>query len=241
MVYQAERAREQPQLTLLNAFELHCDGAAVPITLPAQRVLGFLAVQDRPVPRDYVAGTLWIDSSEQRATGSLRSALWRLRRCGEGLVEVNGRQLALSPRVRVDSRLAADWARRLLDPAVTVTDLDVAQIPRSGDLLPGWYDDWVLVERERLRELLLHALERLCDALLEEGRYGQALEAGHAAVRMEPLRESGHRSVIRVHLAEGNQADALRQYHLFRRLIRQELRLEPSGQMHELMGELATR
>ena len=58
---------------------------------------------------------------------------------------------------------------------------------------------------------------------------------------MEPLRESGHRSVIRVHLAEGNQADALRQYHLFRNLLRQELRLEPSDQMHELMAELITR
>jgi DNA-binding SARP family transcriptional activator len=235
------REHDQPQLKLLNAFELHCDGAAVPITLPAQRVLGFLAVQDRPVPRDYVAGTLWIDSSEQRATGSLRSALWRLRRCGTKLVEVRGRQLALSPRVSVDARMAAAWARRLLDPAATVTDVDIARIPRSGDLLPGWYDDWVLVERERLRELLLHALDRLCAALREAGRYGQALEAGHAAVRMEPLRESGHRSVIGVHLAEGNQADALRQYHLYRTLIRQELRLEPTGQMHELMGELITR
>ncbi|HEV8154791.1 MAG TPA: hypothetical protein VGP67_04615, partial [Gaiellales bacterium] len=68
-----EHARDQPQLTLLNAFALHCDGVAVPITLPAQRVLGFLAMQDRPVPRDYVAGTLWIDSSEEHATGSLRS------------------------------------------------------------------------------------------------------------------------------------------------------------------------
>jgi DNA-binding SARP family transcriptional activator len=73
---------------------------------------------------------------------------------------------------------------------------------------------------------------------MREGRYGQALEAGHAAVRMEPLRESGHRSVIRVHLAEGNQAGALRQYHLFRRLLENELRLEPSGQMHDLMAEL---
>ena len=233
-----EYARDQPQLTLLNAFELHCDGAAVPVTLPAQRVLGFLAMQERPVSRDYVAGTLWIDSSEEHATGSLRSALWRLRQCGDRLVEVSGRQLGLSPHVRVDARVAADWARRLLDPSAAITDEDIARIPRSGDLLPGWYDDWVLVERERLRELQLHALDRLCEGLMREGRYGQALEAGHAAVRMEPLRESGHRSVIRVHLAEGNQADALRQYHLFRRLLENELRLEPSGQMHELMAEL---
>jgi DNA-binding SARP family transcriptional activator len=241
MVDTFDRARDRPQLTLLNAFQLQCDGVAVPMTLPAQRVLGFLAVQDRPVPRDFVAGTLWIDSTEEHATGSLRSALWKLRQCGDQLVEVSGRHLRLSPRVTVDARRAADWARRLLDPAVIITDDDIAQIPRSGDLLPGWYDDWVLVEREWLRELLLHALERLCNGLLQEGRYGQALEAGHAAVRMEPMRESGHRSVISVHLAEGNQADALRQYHLFRNLLRHELRLEPSTQMDELMAELIGR
>ena len=114
-----EHARDQPQLTLLNAFELHCDGVAVPITLPAQRVLGFLAMQDRPVPRDYVAGTLWIDSSEEHATGSLRSALWRLRQCGDRLVEVSGRQLGLSPHGRVDARagrrLGAAAARPVRD------------------------------------------------------------------------------------------------------------------------------
>ena len=82
-----ERAGDRSQLRLLTSFELQCGGVTVPLTLPAQRVLGFLALQDRPVPRDYVAGTLWIDSSEEHATGSLRSALWRLRQCGAHLVE----------------------------------------------------------------------------------------------------------------------------------------------------------
>jgi DNA-binding SARP family transcriptional activator len=235
------RTHDRPQLNLLTAFQLTCGGVPVPLTLPAQRVLGFLALQNRPLPRDYVAGTLWIDSSEQHATGSLRSALWRLRRCGADLVETDGRQLRLTDTVSVDSRLAADWARRLLDPEMPLAELDISGIPDSGDLLPGWYDDWVLMERERLRELLLHALERLCGRLLEAGRHGHALEAAHAAVRMEPLRESGHRSVIMVHLAEGNQADAIRQYGLFRRLLRDELRLEPSAHMHELVHGLIAR
>jgi DNA-binding SARP family transcriptional activator len=235
------RTHDRPQLNLLTAFQLTCGDVPVPLTLPAQRVLGFLALQNRPLPRDYVAGTLWIDSSEQHATGSLRSALWRLRRCDADLVETQGRQLRLADTVSVDSRLAADWARRLLDPDTPLSELDIAGIPESGDLLPGWYDDWVLMERERLRELLLHALEQLCGRLLEAGRHGHALEAAHAAVRMEPLRESGHRSVIMVHLAEGNQADAIRQYGLFRRLLRDELRLEPSAHMHELVHGLIAR
>ena len=236
-----ECAGERSQLRLLTSFELLCGGVTVPLTLPAQRVLGFLALHDRPVPRDYVAGMLWIDSSEEHATGSLRSALWRLRQSGAQLLETTGRQLGLAQTVNVDARRAAEWARRLLDPATVIGERDIAQIPRSGDLLPGWYDDWVLMERERLRELLLHALDHLSARLLEERRFGHALEAGHAAVRMEPLRESGHRAVIRVHLAEGNHADALRQYQLFRTLLSNELRLQPSGQMHELVGELIAR
>jgi DNA-binding SARP family transcriptional activator len=66
-------------------------------------------------------------------------------------------------------------------------------------LFPGWYDDWVLLERERLRRLRLHALEVLADKLVREGRYGEAVQATYAAVRTEPLRESAHRAVVRVH------------------------------------------
>jgi len=226
-----EHARDQPQLTLLNAFELHCDGVAVPITLPAQRVLGFLAMQDRPVPRDYVAGTLWIDSSEEHATCSLRSALWRLRQCGDRLVEVSGRQLGLSPHVRVDARLAADWARRLLYPSATVTDEDIARIPRFGELLPGWYDDWVLAVRDRLQLRLLHALEALSRLLRRAGRPAAAVEAMHVAVLAEPLRESGQLALIEAHQAAGDWIAAQRQYDAFRSILRREIGVEPSAEL----------
>jgi DNA-binding SARP family transcriptional activator len=105
----------------------------------------------------------------------------------------------------------------------------------DGDLLPGWYDDWVLFERERLRQLRLHALETLALALAAEGRFAAAVEAGLAAIRTEPLRESAHRVVVRVHLAEGNLTEALRQYELCRRLFRAELGLEPSALLTDLV------
>ena len=89
----------------------------------------------------------------------------------------------------------------------------------SRDLLPDWYDDWVAVERERFRQLRVHALERLCDRLVEAERFGEAIEAGLAAMKSEPLRESAHRALVRAHLAEGNRSEALAQYRRFKALL----------------------
>ena len=110
----------------------------------------------------------------------------------------------------------------------------------SGELLPDWYDDWVVIERERFRQLRVHALERLCERLTSERRFTEAVETGLAAVEGEPLRESAHRVLIHAHLAEGNAAEALRQYGVFRGLLRDRLGLEPSGQMDALVRPLVS-
>ena len=99
----------------------------------------------------------------------------------------------------------------------------MAPIWRRGQLLPDWYEDWVEIERERLCELRAHALEALCHRLTTAGRFGEATEAGLAAVRDEPLRESAHRVLIGVHLAEGNRAAALHQYRAFALLLHEEV------------------
>jgi len=235
----AEDRRTETQLALLDAFELECRGEPVSLPLPAQRLLAFLALQPRPLQRVYVAGALWLDSTEPRASGSLRSALWRLRQTGHELVEATNHHLRLSPAVAVDVRRVVAWAAGVLDSSRELRDSDVANASFSGDLLPDWYDDWVLLERERLRQLRAHALETLCGRLAAAGRFGEAMEVGLAAVKQEPLRESAHRAVIGVHLAEGNGADALRHYRYYRGLLRDELRLVPSARMEELVRDLA--
>lgn len=219
-----------PHLTLLNAFELRCEGRLVPLPRPAQRLLAFLALQDRPVLRTFVAGTLWLESPENRAFGSLRSALWRARRCGHELIEATTTQLRLASSVAVDVRETIAWARDVLEGS---TEPGISG--HVGDLLPDWYDDWVLFERERLRELRVRALEFLCAELTTAGKFHQAFEAGLAAVEDEPLRESAHRSLIMVHLAEGNQAEAIRRYRLYRALLQDQLGLEPSTRMEDLV------
>lgn len=225
------------RLRLLDAFELVCDGTPIPLPMNAQRFVAFLALHQRPLLRSFVAGTLWLNTSDERAHANLRSTLWRLQRWNHGLVEVRGQQLRLSTGVDVDVREVESLARQTLDDTSPAA-LELAPSALTGDLLPDWYDDWVLIEREHFRQLRLRALDALCARLTRAGRLGEALEAGLASVAGEPLRESAHRAVIRVHLAEGNACEAVRQYHLCRRLLEEHLGVEPSRQLEELMGDV---
>jgi DNA-binding SARP family transcriptional activator len=223
------------QLRLLNAFEVVCNGSPVQLPSIAQRLVAFVALQERPVERGYVAGMLWLDTPDQRAAGNLRTALWRVRARASGLLDATGHQLRLEPDVRVDLRIAEQEARREINGADTLCEAELF----AGDLLPDWYDDdWILLERERFRQLRLRALDALCARHLEAGRHGQALEAGLLSLAGEPLRESAHRALIRVHLAEGNVVEALRQYRLCRRLLHDQLGIEPTEQLLDLIGTL---
>lgn len=225
----------RPRLRLLDGFELTCAGRPVTLTITVQRLLAFLAISDRPMRRPFVAGRLWIDATEARAAASLRSTLWRLRRLALPLVEASGTHLTLMPRVLVDLRQARSLVRRLIDPTDGCEDLAVDARALSSDLLPDWYEDWVIAERERFCQLRLHGLESLCMRLTSAGRFGEAVEAGMAAVSAEPLRESGQRALIATHLAEGNVGEALRQFRRFRSLLRHELGIEPSQALSALL------
>lgn len=222
------------QLRLLNAFEVVCDGQPARLPTIAQRLVAFVALQERPVEREYVAGMLWLDTPDRRAAGNLRTALWRVHTRAPGLLDTGGRRLGLAPGVLVDLRGAEQAARLEI-----AGDGDGDARLFSGDLLPDWYDDdWLLLERERFRQLRLRALDALCARHLEGGRHDDALEAGLLSLAAEPLRESAHRALIRVHLAEGNTVEALRQYRICCRLLRDQLGIEPTSQLRDLLGPL---
>jgi DNA-binding SARP family transcriptional activator len=228
-----------PRLALLDGFELRDNGNTIPVSPSAQRVLAFVALHEQSVLRRYAASKLWLDSNEEHATSSLRSSLWRLRQSGYELIEVAGPRLRLSPDLTVDVREATAWSRTLLDGGAEIDvdgpDGDV----HLGELLPDWYDDWVLFERERLRELRAYALESLCERLIASGCFAAAMRTVQAVVKLEPLRESAHRKLIRIHLAEGNQSEAVRAYRLYSGLLHDELGLSPSSKMEQVMSPLA--
>jgi len=231
-----------PRLTLLDGFSLILGdevSRSILDDLPrgVQRLVAHLGLSGRPA-RAAIAGHLWPDVPEDHAHGSLRSALWRLHKVAPGLVQVCGSSLSLAEGVRVDVRELSDWARRVRDPQCCLDDMPVPDGDLQGELLPGWYDDWVLLERERLRQLRMHALEMMANRLSAAGRYGDALQAAYGAVRADPLRESAHRAVVRAHLAEGNIAEALRAFEQFRVILADEVGVQPSEQMVRLVAGL---
>lgn len=226
------------ELRLLNGFELLGDGVPIFFPLSVQRLLALLALNDRPLQRLYVAGKLWLDTTEERAFANLRSTLWRANRSDHRLVAVHSSQLALAAEVHVDVHEARGQARRLVEGTAAGEELGLDRLVLAGELLPDWYDDWVLIERERYRQLGLHALEALAGRLVELGRFGEAADAALAAIAGEPLRESAHRTLIGVHVAEGNASEALRQYELYRSMLSEGLSLAPSPRIEALVDEL---
>src|SRR5579871_2488779 len=234
------RAEPRFSLTLLGTWELAVDGAPTAVTLNGQRLLALLALRG-PLPRAYAAGILWPDVFDEQAAARLRTTLWRLRQVGTGVLASDPRRLALSGEVVVDATQAAADARALLEgrlPPGDIGDIAVA-MANTPELLRGWYDDWVIVERERLTQRHLIALESLADQMLAKGDPAKALQVGMAAVQLDPLRESAHRAVIRAHLAAGNPGLARRQYDRYRDVMRQEFGMEhASAQMRDTIAAL---
>jgi DNA-binding SARP family transcriptional activator len=226
-------------LSLIHDFAFRCDDQLVQMSPCSQRVVGYVALHDRPVRRTKVSGTLWLDSSEHRASASLRSALWRIPAPGGvRILATSSTHLWLNPRIEVDLRAITARARALLDGvAHEVAVIDVARelCTFNDDLLPGWYDDWVIMERERFHQLRLQALDQLGERLRACGRLGDALHVGLTAMQAEPLRETAHRLVMRVHMQQGNVAEAIRQYQAYERMLADELGAKPSPAMRMLI------
>jgi DNA-binding SARP family transcriptional activator len=230
-------------LRLLKGFALLVGDQRVTLSSSAQRLLAFLALQDRPRTRTYVARTLWPEATTARANANLRSSLWRALRTGHRVIEASAQEMALAHNINVDVHVAVTRAHQLLDNGCLCEDILNRQTrdDLSADLLPEWSDnDWVLIEQEQYHQLRLYALEAMAKRLTSAGRHGEAVAAGLAAVRAEPLRESAHRVLIGAHLAAGNRGAAQHQYDQCRRVLLDELGLEPSDTLRHLLPHQPT-
>lgn len=227
-------ADARPTLSLLGGFGLdRQDDSAVP--LHVRRLLAFLALHRGPLHRAYVSGRLWLELSQPHAFGCLRTALWRLGRLPWRLVETTPTHVALASWVSVDAHELEACAEKVLTSEAQVTRREIATLVHGADLLPDWYEDWVVPERERLRQLRLLGLEAVAEELLASERAPEATVAALAVVGADPLRESAYRLLIRSYLRAGNVGEALRQFGLFRARLQHELGLEPSAQIRALL------
>lgn len=200
----------------------------------SKRLLAFVALRHGRVERRHVAGTLWPVGGDDRAAGNLRSALWRLRGAGVEVMQCDKWSLKLVDDIEVDVHELRQWADRVIGGHPLPEDLRRGPPEADAlDLLPGWYDDWTILERERLRQRVMHALEAQSRELSCRERYADAVEAAIAAVNAEPLRESAQRTLVAAYLDEGNWVEARRALTTYERLLAVELGVTPS---HDLVG-----
>lgn len=223
-------------LHLIGGPYLMVDRQRVEIPEGSKRLLAFVAMHDRRIARRHAAGTLWPTGDEGRAAGNLRSALWRLNRACTPLITADKFSLALNEDVVVDLQVVSQWASRVTSASPTESDLVVQfWALDSLELLPGWYDDWALMERDRVRQRMLHALEVMSGALVQQGRCAEAVEVAMLAVSNEPLRESAQLRLVEAHIAAGNWLEGRRRFDKYRRLLMSELGTEPGPQLSNLL------
>jgi DNA-binding SARP family transcriptional activator len=227
-------------LYLLGGFSLAVDHRAVPVGLAGQRLLSLLACLDRPVSRSRAAFVLWPDAIESRAQANLRTGLYRVQRCCPGALDTTSSHVGLGASVRVDMTAIRRIATGILGlgPISPVSEAlvgDALRLNLYEDLLPDWEDDWLRDDQHRHRQLRLDTLEVLAQRLAGLGRHREAYHLALAAVQADPLRDSAHETLIRSCLARGNRNDAMNAYHRYRRIMRDELGLDPTSAIDDLL------
>lgn len=200
----------------------------VRLSLPARRIIAYLALRGLPVARGRAAAELWPDLPDDVGRANLRRALWHLPR---GWVNAVGDELMLDAESDLE-RAHHAAARALSGQPLSLLDIELL----SNDILPGWYEEWVLPAHEAFRLLRLQALEAACRTMAAAGTHALAIQAGAAAVSAEPLCESAAEALINAHLGQRNRYQALQVFRLFAERLHDELGVTPDPSLAERVG-----
>jgi DNA-binding SARP family transcriptional activator len=231
-------------------------GAQTPeMTHTVQALFAYLVLhRQRSHPRELLAGVLWGDYPEKRAQNSLRTALWRLRRMIESEGVERGTYLSTtrthalafncnSPYWLDVERFESGVLDGLAKPVSSMTDQDAAALEDvialyNGDLLDGFYEEWVLPERERFYRLFLSGTKHLMRYYRHAGRYDDALICGRLILQRDPLQEDIHFEIMMLHAENGQRALAIRQFEICRETLINELGIEPITGIQTLCEQL---
>jgi DNA-binding SARP family transcriptional activator/tetratricopeptide (TPR) repeat protein len=230
---------------LFNGMKIQvADQPAIELHQPRLQLLaGYLLVhRQRALLRQHLAFLFWPDSTEAQARTNLRKLLHTLRSKLPNADEY----LELTTET-VRWRADASFTLDVMGFEAALEDAQAAQAPDAkrralaqaialyaGDFLPGHYDEWVLVERERLRHLFGQALTDLAVSYEEAGALDEAMTLASRLLSHDPLQESSYRLVMRLHLLKSEPGAALRVYHTCATLLREELGIDPSPATQEL-------
>ena len=218
------------RIELLGHFRIAYAGHPVlGIHTRQQELLTYLILNRRRQPsRQQIASLLWAESSDSQALTNLRREIHNLRR---SLPEAD-RFLAIESgdlRWRDGPSFTCDVYD--FEAAVEHGHLEALQQAAhfyQGDLLPQCYQDWIALERDRLRGMVIDVLKRLAAALEERRGYSGAIRHARRLIALEPLEEEAYRTLMRLHALQGDRAAALQAYHNCASVIERELGVNPA-------------
>ena len=240
------------QVLLLGGFQLRRRAMTIP-PIPSRAARSLLAylVVDRGVhhPRERVATEFWPDLPAGRARRRLSHTLWQVQDALGDLagdvtyIEVTGETLGFDPTAPLwldveefENGLDRAQARQAkgVTGAADLTELERTVSLYQGDFLAGHYDAWITAEQQRLHQRYLDAVSWLIALAKGQGSYHDALMYAKRLTYEDPLREDGHREVMRLSVVLGRTSDAIRQYERCREVLADELGTAPSAATTEL-------
>lgn len=227
------------ELHLLGGFRLVVGGSLVQVSRTGQRLLAVLACRGRQTTRSQMAHALWPDTTSARAHANLRTALYRLYRSCPDVIHATTSHVQLAVGIQIDLEQTTRMATHILSHDITSDQAllnEALRINLYNDLLPEWDDEWLSDHQYRYRQLRLTALETLSKQLAAAGHHGAAVQTALAAVQADSLRDSAHQTLIRACLAQGNRNEALTHYTTYRRILRDELGLDPPPAIGQLLA-----
>lgn len=243
--------RTNLSLSYLGGIQIPRSASFISNKVPA--LLAYLAVTRRAHSRDKLAALLWGEMSDADAKNNLRQALANLRKYFGDELTVTRDSIQFTGDAFVDS-IEFDSALRSassLDAQPASVILTDSLRLYSGDFLEGFhvrdapdFEDWMLTERARLRELALQALHRLAEIQLSRADYPAALEATSRLLAFDLWREEAHRQRMFALARAGQRSAALAQYQTCRRILEKELGVEPSSEttaLYEQIRDAETR
>lgn len=229
------------EVRLLGRFSLTYKNKPINISSrPAQSLFAYLILNaGTAYRREKLAGLLWPDFSEETARDNLRHALWRVRKALEGASAIRFLQandLTISFNLTADCWLDVVELRKLNENAST-DQLVAALSEYQGELLPGFYEEWVLLEREHLYSIFEHHIARLISLLQAEKRWLDVLDWGERWIKLGQKPELAYRALMTAYAANGEMSKVAATYERCAKSLR-EWGIEPSEQTEALFNEL---
>lgn len=235
---------------LLGQFDVRRDGTPLVIpSRPAQSLLAFLLLNAGiPHRREKLAGLLWPETPEANARRSLRQELWRLRKAlgpspsSEGAVSyLQSDDITITFAANSESWLDAAELERGGGEGATADELMRVLSLYHGELLPGFYDEWVALERERLRAIYEEKMGRLLECLQGGQRWGAVREWAERWIGLGGSPEPAYRALMIAHHALGNVSHVAIVYDRCVRAMLDDLGVEPSEETRALFEWLSKR